>query len=84
MAKIEKTQVKKNWTEKYVVDPYRHIGGKLETLIECLQITWDGDLVSKTDRDYYKKKGLIVSYDGFNIISAKGIEYLSELGIIHC
>ena len=55
----------------------------LETLIKCLQITWDGDLISKLDRDDLVNKGLIVKSNGYNIISAKGIEYLDQLGIIH-
>jgi hypothetical protein len=62
----------------------RRVGGILETLLECLQITWDGDLISKTDRDELANKGLIVRCNGYNIISVKGIEYLEQLGIIHC
>jgi hypothetical protein len=71
---------------KYISGQFhgRKIGGILETLLECLQITWDGDLISKTDRDELVNKGLIVRSNGYNIISAKGIEYLEQLGIIHC
>lgn len=68
----------------YVCKPYQLIGGKLETLIQCMQITFDGDLISKSDRNDYFKKGLIAKSYGFNIITKKGIKYLDELGIIHC
>ena len=72
------------WPIKYVRGEFHNIGGQLETLIECLQITWDGDLISKSDRDDYVNKGLIAHINGYNIVTAKGIEYLEQIGIIHC
>ena len=44
---------------------------------------WDGDLISKTDRDYLVKFELVEKCTGgWNIITPKGITYLSELGFI--
>ena len=70
--------------EKYISKPYQAIGGQIETLTQCLQITHDGDLISKSDRDEYVKKNLITRSNGFNIVSETGIKYLNELGIISC
>ena len=72
------------YSQNYVTEPYKKIGGALETLIQCLRIVWDGDLCSKADRDDFVNKGLIIRSNGYNIISAKGIEYLEQIGIIHC
>ena len=72
------------YADNYVTGPYKKVGGSLETLIQCLRIVWDGDLCSKSYRDDFANKGLIVRSNGYNIISAKGIEYLEQLGIIHC
>lgn len=72
------------YSENYVTEPYKKIGGALETLTQCLQIVCDGDLISKPDRDDFVNKGLIIRSNGYNIISARGIEYLEQLNIIHC
>lgn len=72
------------YADNYVTEPYKKVGGALETLIQCLRIVWDGDLVSKSDRDDFVNKGLIIRSNGYNVISAKGIEYLEQLNIIHC
>ncbi len=58
--------------------------GRIEQLLQLLRITWDGDLVNKTERDILVKLGMANTvYGGFNIITAKGIKYLFELGFIH-
>lgn len=46
-------------------------------------VTWDGDLISKVDRDELVKAGLADRKRGYNFITAKGIEYLLDLGIVH-
>jgi len=44
--------------------------------------TWDGDLISKHGRDELVKAGLVERTEyGYNIITAKGVEYVVELGL---
>lgn len=57
--------------------------GRVEQLLQLLQITWDGDLISKSDRDELVKNELAFKTSGFNLITGKGIIYLLELGFIH-
>lgn len=58
--------------------------GRIEQLLQLLRITWDGDLISKPDRDELLKNELCVKASGgWNIITPKGIEYLEQLGFIH-
>ncbi len=50
--------------------------------LTCL--TWDGDLISKTERDKLYKAELIDRFDGgWQIITAKGVQYLQHLGFIN-
>ena len=72
-----------NYSEKYVTKFSNGISGPFETLIQCLQIVHDGDLISKSDRDVFVNRGMIIRCNGFNIITAKGIEALEQLYIIH-
>lgn len=44
--------------------------------------TWDGDLIDKQARDELVKAGLADRKRGYNFITAKGIEYLLDLGIV--
>ena len=45
-------------------------------------VTWDGDLIDKQARDELVKAGLADRKRGYNFITAKGIEYLLDLGIV--
>jgi len=65
------------FSDKYVVDTYKNTG-ELEVLTQCLQITHDGDLVSKSDRDIWHLKGFISRINGFNIITSFGVEHLEK------
>ena len=58
--------------------------GRVEQLLQLLRITWDGDLVNKTERDILVKLELAINFgNGYNIITPKGVTYLDELGFIH-
>ncbi len=57
--------------------------GRLEQLLQLLQITFDGDLINKTDRDALQQMGYCAKSSGFNIITPEGIKLLSDLGFIH-
>jgi hypothetical protein len=56
-------------------------------MIEQLQLlcmlTWDGNLISKSYRDDLVKAGLAQRFEGgFNLITAKGVQYLFDLGLL--
>lgn len=68
---------------RYYVDRRRKLVGIREQLVQLLRITYDGDLISKNDRDLLVKSGLAVRIHGYNIISTEGIKYLSNEKIIH-
>lgn len=57
--------------------------GRIEQLLQLVRIVWDGDLISKPERDFLVKEGLAEKGYGFNFISLKGIKYLLDLGLIH-
>ena len=61
------------------------INGKrnyMEQLVQLTTVTWDGDLICKSDRDELVKCGYAEKINGFNLITANGIIALSNLGII--
>ena len=61
------------------------INGKrnyMEQLIQLTTVTWDGDLICKSDRDRLVKCGYAEKVEGYNFITAKGIIVLDNLGMI--
>lgn len=57
--------------------------GRIEQLLQLLSITFDGDLISKTERDALQQMGYCTKSSGFNIITPEGIKLLNDLGLIH-
>lgn len=53
-------------------------------LQQLTHLTFDGDLISKPDRDKLVKSGLVMRFAGWNIVTEKGVSYLNDLGFIHC
>lgn len=53
------------------------------SLMQLMQVTWDGDLISKSDRTWLVEAGLAARRDGWNMITPMGITYLLDLGLIH-
>ena len=53
-----------------------------EQLLQLLRIVWDGDLISKSDRDTLVKMGYVERVNGFQIITGEGIRYLVANGFI--
>lgn len=57
--------------------------GVLEQLLQCTQIVWDGDLISKAHRNWLVDADLVVKMPGgFNIVTSKGLQYLIDLKLI--
>jgi hypothetical protein len=58
--------------------------GRIEQLLQLLRLTWDGDLISKAERDTLVGLGLAQNFgDGWNLITSQGVKYLYDLGFIH-
>lgn len=55
----------------------------IDQLLQLLRIVWDGDLISKSDRDILVEIGFVERSCGFQIITGKGISYLNDNGYIH-
>lgn len=68
---------------KYKTNQAEGAKGNIEQLLQLTQITWDGDVISKSCRDELVKSGLAQRAAGFNFITGKGIQYLLDLGFIH-
>jgi hypothetical protein len=55
-----------------------------DQLMQLMFLTWDGDLISKSDRDQLVKKGLAVRFgNGWNIITETGVAFLERKDYIH-
>lgn len=51
-------------------------------LQQLTHLTWDGDLMSKADRNQLVTSGLVQRINGWNIITLEGIKHLEELKIL--
>ena len=49
-------------------------------LEQLVTLTHDGNLISKTDRDFLAKQGLCDKVMGYNVLTIKGINTLVALG----
>lgn len=57
--------------------------GHLEQLTELSKgVVWDGNLISKYARDDLVNSGLAERVNGWNLITAKGVQYLIDLGFL--
>lgn len=43
---------------------------------------WDGDLISKTDRDRLYQDGYIERFSGWNFLTQHGVKTLVQLGLL--
>ena len=56
---------------------------RIEQLLQIFNAAvWDGNLISKKERDNLRNVGLIKRAQGWNFITPKGIRYLSDLNLI--
>jgi len=58
------------------------MNSRLDQLLQLTKVTWDGDLISKTERDCLVKECLASRSSGFNVITDNGIRILSQLNLI--
>lgn len=63
---------------------YIRRSNRVEQLIQLFHgVTWDGDLISKSDRKELVKAGLAGQDEGWNYITEQGIQFLEQGGFIH-
>lgn len=80
---LSTTHMNKNYNTFYTKVRIGEQPARIAQLLQCLRIVWDGDLIAKPERNELVKSGLVYQFDGWNIITAKGLQYLQELGFIH-
>lgn len=57
--------------------------GLIEQLQQLTNLTSDGDLIDKSQRDQLVRLGYATRVQGWNIINIMGIQYLQNGGFIH-
>lgn len=60
------------------------MNSRIEQLMQLTTATWDGDLISKPDRDVLIRLGYAVRSErgGFQIITPQGISLLNDLNLL--
>jgi hypothetical protein len=53
-----------------------------EALAQLVTVTWDGNLIGKSVRDWLVERGLVQRLDGFNWLTPKGVEHCVTLKIL--
>ncbi len=53
-----------------------------QQLSQLRTVTWDGDLIGKSVRDWLVEKGFVQRHHGFNWLTSKGIEYCEMLHVL--
>lgn len=75
---------KVNWgalTHKEAQDIWNSLSGaEKDVLMQLREVTWDGNLVSKVGRSELVRKGLATQYEGYQVVSPKGLILLESLG----
>ncbi len=73
-----------NYSDFYQTENAKTQKGRIEQLLQLVRLTWDGDVINKTERDILMKDGLCARFGaGWNIITEEGVEVLYKLGLIH-
>ena len=55
---------------------------RIEQLKQLATVTWDGNLISKHDRDELVKCGWATRSHGYNVVTESGIQALQNLGLL--
>lgn len=69
---------------QYITEQGKHeTARRIQQLLQLLQVTADGDLIDKTNRDDLIRMGLAQRVRGWNIITEKGLLLAQDLEYIH-
>lgn len=55
---------------------------EMEVLKQCMHPVWDGNVASKAARTDLVRKGLVVRFNGWQIVSQEGLALLEQLGLL--
>lgn len=55
---------------------------RIEQLKQLATVTWDGNLISKSNRDELVKSGLATRFNGWNWITLEGVRTLENIAIL--
>lgn len=55
---------------------------QMEVLKQCMHPVWDGNVASKVARYELAQKGLIVQFNGWQVVSQEGLAMLEQLGVL--
>lgn len=55
---------------------------QMEVLKQCMHPVWDGNVASKVARSDLVEMGLVVRFNGWQIVSQEGLALLEQLGIL--
>lgn len=55
---------------------------EIEALRQLKTATWDGNLISKSARSALVKKGLVIEFNGWQVVSQEGLAVLETLGYL--
>lgn len=55
---------------------------EVEVLKQLQKATWDGDVLSKAARTALHSKGLIVRFNGWQVVTLEGLAVLETLGVL--
>ena len=55
-------------------------GAELDVLRQCRMTIWDGNVASKAARNSLEGKGLITSFNGWQVVTREGMAVLDILG----
>jgi len=60
------------------------MGDRTETLkhLATKGLVWDGDLISKSDRDELVKAGYVDRHEGWQFLTRSGVEVAVALGLV--
>jgi hypothetical protein len=58
-------------------------GDAKDVLLQLRQVRWDGFINSKHGRDTLIDKGLATRYEGFTMLTVKGLILLAQAGRLH-
>lgn len=64
------------------IEETENMNARIEQLKQLATATWDGNLISKSDRDELVKAELAQRGYGWNWITEKGVKYLVDLGLL--
>lgn len=53
-----------------------------EQFKQLITATWDGNLISKNERDWLVNNGFAARESGYNFLTAKGIKEMVNLGYL--